>query len=457
MRLNRGEQLDLRIDSLAYGGNGVARNDGMVVFVAGALPGDRVVAEVTRSKRDYAEARTLEVMTAGSDRVEPACLHAGEPCPGAPWQVLAYEAQLHWKATQLQDALQRIGRFETVELEPIVSAEEVWRYRNKLEYSFAQTDEGELVLGFHRRGRWWEVVDVEDCLLASEQNNAIRDFVRRWCRQRGLSAYDRRTKTGFLRNLVIREGRRTAQVQVELITGEPSAEAHGFDQADFQAALAERFAQIKSLVWTVSSDEAEVAQGVSQLLAGSEWIEEELAGLRFKVSPRAFFQTNTEMAERLFQVAAELAVLGGTERVFDLYCGIGAVGLMLSTRAREVHGIDVEEEAVRDAIHNAELNELTNVSFYAGNARTAVRPLVEQAGKPDVVVLDPPRAGLSQKVVRRVLETGAKRIVYISCNPTTMAPNLRQMADAGYRLQKVRPVDMFPQTPHIESVALLTI
>jgi len=439
-RPDRGAELELTIDSLAYGGKGVARLDGYVVFVHGAFPGDRVRARVERSKRAFAEARTVELIEPSPDRIEPRAPH-----PGASWQVLAYERQLAVKETQVRDALERIGHFPEPPVSAMVPAVDTWRYRNKLEYSFGQGEDG-LALGFHRPGRWNEIDDIEEDILASERIDGVRLAVRDWCRAEGLSAYDRETHDGFLRNLVVREGRRTGMLQARLVTS----------MGDFRAAALAEAVPDASVLWTRTPGVAETTrEGETQLLSGTGTLEEELLGLRFRISPEAFFQTNTEMAERLYGVAGELAGLQGGERVLDLFCGIGTIALALSLRAREVWGLELVESAVRDAKGNARLNAVDNARFVAGDVRTALRPLLEEAGTPDVVVVDPPRAGLSQKIVRRVLETGAKRIVYVSCNPTTFAPNARQIVDAGYSLTAVRPVDMFPQTPHIELVGLL--
>jgi 23S rRNA (uracil1939-C5)-methyltransferase len=439
-RPERGAELDLRIDALAFGGNGVARADGYVVFVQGAVPGDRVRAVLTKRKKAYGEARTIELLEPSPDRIEPVADH-----PGAPWQVLPYERQLAVKAEQVGDALRRIGKLDGFELEPIVPAVEQWRYRNKLEYSFGTGPEGELVCGFHAPGSWETILHLEDCLLASERGNELRRAVLAWCRSEGLEAYDRRSQTGFLRNLVVREGRRTGQFQVRLVTSEGE-----LDTDALRAAI-----QVHSLLWTQVPGVAEVSSGPTEIVDGSPTFDEELGDLRVRISPDAFFQTNTEMAERLYGVAAEYAALQGWERVYDLFCGIGTIGLSLAPRAGELFGVEIVEEAVADAIENARLNNVANAQFFAGDVRTAMRELVERAGRPDVLVVDPPRAGLSQKVVRRIIEAAPRRIVYVSCNPTTLAPNAAQLVEAGYALRRVRPVDMFPQTPHIECVALL--
>ncbi|HMJ03262.1 MAG TPA: 23S rRNA (uracil(1939)-C(5))-methyltransferase RlmD [Conexibacter sp.] len=437
----RGEEWELTIDSLAFGGNGVARNDGYVVFVVGAVPGDRVRARITRPKRDYAEAITVEILEPSPERIP-----ATAPHPGVPWQVLPYERQLEVKQQQVEDALRRIGKLDGFEMEPIVPAVEQWRYRNKLEYSFGSDDDGSLVFGFHAPGHWERIVPIDDCLIASERSNVASRQVLAWCLERGLTAYDRRTREGFLRNLVVREGRRTGQIQVRLVTMPGELDVDGLAEA----------VDCNGLLWTQFDGVGETtALGDTELVAGSDYLDEELSGLRFRISPHAFFQTNTEMAEKLYALVGEYAALRGFERVYDLYCGIGTIGLTLAPRAAELWGLELIEPAIGDAISNARINEIDNARFFAGDVRLALRELVREAGSPNVVVVDPPRAGLSQKVVRRMIDASPKRIVYVSCNPTTLAPNAAQLVEAGYVLRRVTPVDMFPQTPHIECVALL--
>ena len=443
-RPRRGDELELTVDRLAYGGAGVARTEtGYVVFVRGAVPGDRVRARIGKSKRSWAEAELVELLEASPERIDPVAPH-----PGAPWQVLTYERQLEEKESQVRDALSRIGGFEDPPVEPIVRAKDELRYRNKLEYSFGTDEGGELVLGFHHPGRWDLIDDVSVDILASERVDEVRETVKAWCREEGLTAWDRETGTGVLRNLVVREGRRTGQVQARVVTS-PGGE---FRVAELAAATPS-----DSFLWTRAEGVAETTRGGdTQVVKGAPVLEEELAGLRFRISPDAFFQTNTEMAETLYGTAAELAALSGRQKVLDLFCGIGTIALTLALDAGEVWGVELVEEAVRDAIENAKLNGIDNTKFFAGDVRLVMRELLEQSGTPDVVVVDPPRAGLSQKVVRRIIEAEAQRIVYVSCNPTTLAPNARQLVDdGGYELKTVRPVDMFPQTPHIECVALL--
>jgi 23S rRNA (uracil1939-C5)-methyltransferase len=441
-RPQRGDELELTIDSLAYGGAGVARSDGYVVFVSGAVPGDRVRAVIGKRKRAWAEARTVELLQPSPDRIAPVADH-----PGAPWQILPYERQLEVKLAQVDDALRRIGKLEGFELEPIVPALEQWRYRNKLEYSFGTDADGKLACGFHAPGRWDEIVPLSDCRLASQPANQAREQIVAWCRAQGLAAYDRRTNEGLLRNLVVREGRRTGAIQVRLVTSEGKLN---------RESLTEAGAGLDGLLWTRQANVGETTQGgETELLAGSERFAEVLGELQLSISSEAFFQTNTEMAEQLYELAIDYAQPGGFERVYDLYCGIGTIALSIAPRVAEVWGLELVPEAIADAIGNARANEIDNARFFAGDVRLALRELAEKAGRPDVLIVDPPRSGLSQKVVRRIIETSPSRIVYVSCNPTTLAPNAAQLVEAGYRLARVRPVDMFPQTPHIECVAEL--
>jgi 23S rRNA (uracil1939-C5)-methyltransferase len=474
-RPQRGDELELTIDSLAFGGEGVARlgDGGYVVFVAGAIPGDRVRAVVHKRKRSYAHARTLEVLEPSPERIAPAAEH-----PGVAWQVIPYERQLQIKRGQVDEALRRIGHLDGFELREIVPALAPWRYRNKLEYSFGGGGGeigGELVCGFHAPAGGNEVTPIEDCLLASERGNLARTVALNWCRAEGLSAWERgrvargeRGEPGVrhgrdervaaapdgrarLRNLVVREGRYTGKLQVRIVTTEGELEA-GALAASLSEALGE---SLSGVLWTRSRSLAETTGGgETELVWGESELPERLGQLDLRISAEAFFQTNTEMAELLYGVVSDYAALEGWERVYDLYSGIGTIALTLAPRAGELWGIELVEPAVADAIAGAQRNEVTNAHFFAGDTRTALPELLERAGRPDVLVVDPPRAGLSKKVVHRIIDCSPKRIVYVSCNPTTLAPNAAELVDAGWVLREVTPVDMFPQTHHIECVAV---
>ncbi len=478
-RPERGDEIELTVESLAFGGEGVARfgDEGYVVFVAGAVPGDLVKALVYKRKRSYAHARAVEILKPSPERIAPKADH-----PGVPWQVLPYERQLEIKRDQVAEALRRIGHLDGFELEPIVPASEQWRYRNKLEYSFGNAGAGgageaggggELVCGFHASAGANRVTALSDCLLASEVGNRARQLVLDWCRGERLTAWDRGPRRGRLppavegeraeppppapdgrvrlRNLVVREGRKTDRLQIRLVTTDGDFEPDGLAAA-LHGALGER---LSGVLWTRSQSPAETtAGGETDLVWGSAELPERLGDLELQISPEAFFQTNTEMAEVLYGVVSECAGLSGWERVYDLYCGIGTIALTLAPKAGELFGIELIEQAVADAIAGAERNGVTNAKFFAGDTRLALPELVAKAGRPDVLVVDPPRAGLSKKVVRRIVEASPKRIVYVSCNPTTLAPNAAELVEAGWALKRVRPVDMFPQTHHIECVSL---
>jgi 23S rRNA (uracil1939-C5)-methyltransferase len=450
--VQRGEEVEVGIDSLAYGGSGVGRVDGFVVFVRGALPGDRVRARVTKVKRGFAEAAAETVLDPSAQRVEAPCHHFGiGKCGGCRFQDLAYEAQIAAKEQQVRDALVRIGRLEEPPVEPIVPAASLYHYRNKLEYSFSAGEDGEVALGFHRAGRWDQVIDIEECLLTTDLGNAIRLAVRDWAREEKLEPYDQATGEGYLRHLVYREGRNTGEVLVVLVT----APGERFETG-YLVDVLRRFPEVRSIHWAINDTPAERTNLPTRLLWGEEAIEEEILGLRFRVRPNAFLQTNTEMAEQLYGIARELAGLSGSENVYDLYCGTGTIGLSLARDASHVWGLEISEEAVACAIENAELNGIENASFFAGNVGQTLEELAEEAGPPDLVVVDPPRAGLAGKALRRTGALQAPRIVYVSCNPTTLASDLKVLREEyGYELLRCRPVDMFPHTPHVESVSLI--
>jgi 23S rRNA (uracil1939-C5)-methyltransferase len=453
--VQRGEEVELSVDSLAYGergtaGAGVARLGGFVVFVRRGLPGDTVRARVTKVQRRHAEAEAIEVVDAGPQRVDAPCEHF-PACGGCRFQDLAYDAQVAAKEAWVTQSLRRLAGIEEPRVEPIVAAESPFHYRNKMEYSFAPGPDGTVELGLHRAGRWDEVLPIERCWLTTDLGNGIRNAIRDWAREERLEAYDQAENTGYLRHLVIREGVNTGEALVLLVTHKRER----FDRERLIEVLTQ-FPQVRSIHWAINDTPAEITNLPTELLWGGEAIEEQIGDLRFRVRPNAFLQTNTRMAERLYELARAEAALTGNETVFDLYCGIGTIGLSLARDALTVWGIEISEESVACAIENAELNSIGNAAFYAGNVGEVLRELTDRAGQPDVVVVDPPRAGLAGKALKRLGELAAPRVVYVSCNPTTLAGDAKRLAEVyGYRLVRTTPVDMFPHTPHVESVSLL--
>jgi 23S rRNA (uracil1939-C5)-methyltransferase len=408
-----------------------------------------VRARVTKVQRRHAEAEAIEVVDAGPQRVDAPCEHF-PACGGCRFQDLAYDAQAAAKQAWVEDSLRRLAGIPEPAVEAIVPAESAFHYRNKMEYSFAPGPDGP-ELGLHRARRWDEVLGIERCWLTTGLGNAIRNTMRDWAREERLEAYDQATGSGYLRHLVVREGMNTGQALVQLVTHERER----FDRERLIEVLTQ-FPEVRSIHWTVNDTPAEVTNLPSRLLWGDEAIEEELGGLRFRVRPNAFLQTNTRMAERLYALAREEAALTGRETVYDLYCGIGTIGLSLARDAMTVWGVEISEESVACAIENTELNAIGNAAFFAGNVGEVLRELRDRAGDPDVVVVDPPRAGLAGKALKRLGELAAPRVVYVSCNPTTLAGDAKRLADVyGYRLVRTTPVDMFPHTPHVESVSVL--
>jgi 23S rRNA (uracil1939-C5)-methyltransferase len=422
----------------------VARHGELVVFVARALPGDRVRARVTKFKKRYAEARAVELLEAGPGRVAARCAHFGI-CGGCAWQDLEYGEQLRHKQAQVVDALERLGRLDGFALEPIEPAREIWGYRNKFEYSWSQTGDGPS-LGFHVAGRWDRLMAVETCHIASQPSNQLRRAFETWAREQDLRAYDQRGGGGFLRHLVVREGRRTGQLLAMLVT------------APGEVPAVDRLVQllgpdVVGVVHAVNDGVAETTGGLPmRTLAGADDFEEQVLGLSLRLSAGAFMQTNSEMCDVLYGVALEYAELSANDVAWDLYCGAGAIGLLAAPHVRRIIGIEISAESIARARDTAVRNQVANAEFVQGDVAKELRPLLERVERPTVAFVDPPRAGLTPRAVRRLIELAPPRIVYVSCNPTTLAPNARQLVDAGYRLERVRPVDMFPHTHHIECV-----
>jgi 23S rRNA (uracil1939-C5)-methyltransferase len=452
-----GDILELRIATLAYGGHGIARADDFVVFVRGAVPGDLVRAEVTRRKQRHAEARLLEILEPSPVRVPAPCAHAGE-CGGCEWQTIAYATQLEFKQRQVAESLEHIGGLRDFELEPIAGMDDPWRYRNKMEFSFGEAD-GELVLGLHRRGSWRDVVEVSDCRLASARMNDARRAVADACRALGLRAYERaagrhEAPAGLLRHLVVREGRASGDLALNLYV------AARFPEETELAGRVAAACHATSFAVTVNASRADAAVGdTPELLFGPGYLRERLAGVELAVPLTAFLQTNSAMCELLYATALRFAEASPKREAYDLYCGIGSLSLPLARDARRVHAIEIQEEAIAAARENARRNAIANADFTPGDVRRLLKAIVEGPDpfeRPAVVLVDPPRAGMARKALQRAAALGAERLVYVSCNPTTLAGNGAELAGLGYRLERVAPVDMFPQTHHVETVALFS-
>lgn len=444
--------LELEIRDLAFGGAGVARADGFVVFCRDTAPGDRVRARITKARRRFAEADLVEVLGPGPERIAPPCRYVPR-CGGCRLQHVAYAQALAAKRDQVAEHLARIGHLEGIEVLPPDSAITPFHYRNKMEYSAAPGPGGALSLGFHARGRWDEVIDVEACLLATPLGDAVRETVRAWAVEAGLAPYDQRTQRGGLRHVIVREGVATAQVLVTVVTA-PGAE-RAVDRLPERLGAAHP--EVVGVLHAVNSGVAETTAGhPTRVVHGRDWLEERVRGVTLRLSASAFFQTNTGMTERLYERVAEAAGLDGSQVLYDLFAGVGSIGICLAAGARQVVAIEIVPEAVADAQRNARANGVENHMALCGDVGVVLRERRGELPAPDVAIVDPPRAGLSGRAVRRVLELAPPTLVYVSCQPATFADNAARFVAGGYRLEWVRPVDMFPQTPHIEAVARFT-
>jgi 23S rRNA (uracil1939-C5)-methyltransferase len=444
-RPRRGDEITLTIDRLAYGGRGVGRLDGFVVFVPDTAPGDRVRARLWRVKSGYGEGDLVEVEAPSPVRTAPPCPHFG-PCGGCIWQHLTYDAQAAAKESIVRESLAHLGGLRDVEVRPIVRMAAPWYYRNKMEFSFHPDG-----LGLHRRGAFDKIVPIDTCYLESPRTNIILAEVGAFARRSSLSSYEPRSRTGLLRQVVIREGKSTGEVMVALIT--TAREVPGLP------ALAGRLMRaVPEIVSVAHGINAGPSDGVPladvTIVAGRPYLREVLAGLTFQIGLETFFQTNTAQAEHLVQAVAADAGLRGGETVFDLYCGVGTFSLALARQAGRVYGIEIVAPSIEAARENAALNAVANVEFASGDVRTMLPEVAARAGRPDVLVLDPPRSGAGNRVMRKVAAAGARRVVYVSCNPTTLAPDLKELIAAGYTVRHARPFDLFPHTYHVECVVL---
>jgi 23S rRNA (uracil1939-C5)-methyltransferase len=462
--LKKGQDAVLRVDQAAFEGRAVARYGGLVVFVDGAAPGDLVRVCITTKKKNYAEARTLEVLEPSPDRVEPPCMHFGH-CGGCSWQYLRYESQCAWKRRQVLDAFERLGGFHGITIEETRPSPDVLYYRNKMEFSFGarrwllpeelgkvDREDEPFALGLHVRGRFDRLLDVNECLLQSPASNLVLNATRSFFRERGLQVYDTDERTGTLRYLVVREAKITGQRMVFLVT----ADIDKTIVSEYGEMLQGLGIEITTFVHGISRKRATIAVADEErTIFGPGAITENLLGVLFRISPSSFFQTNSRQTERLFSHVFETGMLTKTDHVWDLYCGTGAISLIIAGHVGSVLGVELNEAAVEDAANNAVLNGIGNAQFIAADCLRFLADPPSGMTLPDVIILDPPRAGLHPDAVTRVAAFHPPRILYISCNPATCARDCRVLCDNGYEIRSITPFDMFPMTFHIECVVEL--
>ena len=453
------------VEHYAAEGKSLARVDGKVIFIENAVPGDIVDLKLSKNKKDWAEGFITAFREYSPDRVEPFCAHFGV-CGGCRWQMLPYPLQLQYKQQQVADVLQRIGKVTLPEIRPILGAPASVQYRNKMEYTFSNrrfllpeelhdpsVSSLQRVAGFHAKGLFDKVVDIDICHLQEEPTNRLRKAVRDFGLEEDLPFYDIKQHEGWLRNLQLRICT-TGEIMANIVLGyedEPPLRR----LAD---RLVQQFPELTTLLYTINPKwNDSIADLEPRILAGKGYVIEQLEDFRFKIGPQSFFQTNTRQGERLYQVTREFAELSGSETVYDLYCGTGSIGIFVSRQAARVIGVEVVEAAVEDARENATLNGIGHASFFAGDVIDICRDEFFAAhGRPDVIITDPPRAGMHAGLVGKILDMAAPTVVYVSCNPATQARDL-QLLDAKYTVMKVQPVDMFPHTHHIENVVQLKL
>ena len=457
---------NITITDVAAEGKAIAKVDNLVIFVPYAVPGDVVDLQIKRKKHSYAEAEVVKVHQYSDKRVKPFCKHFGI-CGGCKWQCLSYEDQLFYKQKQVVDNLTRIGKVEIPEVSPILGSKHIKEYRNKLEFGFSnkkwltqeeissgQKFDNMDAVGFHIPGAFDKILDIDQCLLMSDINNRLRNSIREYAISHQLSFYDLRAQTGLLRNMMLRTsatGEIMLLMQFCIRTDEEQSQAN-----QVLAHVHTNFPEVTSLLWVNNLKCNDTIGDLDiQTYAGTDYIYETMENLRFKVGPKSFYQTNTEQAYELYKVARNFAGLTGNELVYDLYTGTGTIANFVAKQARQVVGIEYVPEAIEDAKVNAQLNNLDNTLFYAGDMKDILnREFIEKHGTPDVIITDPPRAGMHTDVVDTILFASPQRIVYVSCNPATQARDL-QLLSVAYQVKAVQPVDMFPQTHHVENVVLL--
>ena len=456
----------IEITDVAAEGKAMARVDDLVVFVPYVVPGDVVDIQLTRKKHNYAEGIARRFHRMSPHRVEPVCKHFGV-CGGCKWQCLSYEEQLRWKQKQVTDNLTRIGHIELPEVSPIMGSARTLEYRNKLEFGFSNkrwltsdeiasgvTYEHPEAVGFHTSGSFDKILPIDECHLMDDVNNRLRNGIRDYAYGHGLSFYDQREHTGLLRGMMIRlsnTGELMLLLQFCIMTDEERTQA-----MDLLEWVRQEFPQVSSLLWVDNQKWNDTFGDLPvHCYSGTDHIYLEMESLRFKVGPKSFYQTNTEQAYILYNVTREFASLTGQELVYDLYTGTGTIANFVAGRARQVIGIEYVPEAIEDARVNSQINGIGNTLFFAGDMKDILTTdFIRQHGQPDVIITDPPRAGMHKDVVDVILQAAPQRIVYVSCNPATQARDL-QLLDCDYRVSQVQPVDMFPHTQHVENVVLL--
>ncbi len=447
--LSQNKTFNIDITGLTHEGQGVGKIEGFVVFVDGVLPGENVDIKIVKQTKSYAVGRLVKINKSSGDRVKPFC-PVYDKCGGCAVQHMSYQAQLDFKKDTVLQNIRRIGGLQDVTVNNTIGMENPYKYRNKVQYPVG-SDNGEVRIGFYET-RSHNIIDSNLCEIQPDESNAIRDVVRNFCKATGIAIYDEKTGKGLLRHVMVRKGFKTGEIMVVLvINGDKLVKSD-----ELVNKLLEGFPDIKSIIINVNTRNTNIILGDRNIcIYGQKYITDYIGNFRFEISPLSFFQVNPIQTEVLYEKALEYAGLSGNETVFDLYCGIGTISLFLSQKAKRVIGVEVVADAISDAKRNAEINGVSNVEFLVGEAEKVIPELYAQGVKADVVVVDPPRKGCDQVLLNTLVEMQPQRIVYVSCNPSTLARDLKYLTEHGFEAKEVQPVDMFPWTGHVESVALI--
>lgn len=449
--IKKNDRQTVYIEDLTHDGNGVAKIDGYPLFIQGALPGETAEIHVMKTLKNYGFAKVVNILEKSPDRVEAPCVYFSQ-CGGCQLQHLSYEGQLKWKQNMVANVMKRLGKIDAP-VHPVKGMEEPWHYRNKSQIPFAQNESGQMVAGFYKT-KSHSIVDMERCLIQTGEADVVMADLKRELEILGLRPYDEKSHQGMLRHVVVRKGRATGEVMVVLVT-----KSKKFPQA---SAVIEKIRalipNVTSIVQNVNGEKTNVIFGNDTFtLWGKDTIEDTIGNVRFEISARSFYQVNPVQTEVLYKQALDYAQLTGNERVIDAYCGIGSISLFLAQKAGHVMGVEIVEQAIEDAKRNAALNGFTNTYFEAGPAEEVIPRWYKEGKEADVLVVDPPRKGCDEVLLSTIIEQKPKRVVYVSCNPATLARDLRILEDGGYKTQEVQPVDMFPHTTHCEAVAWLEL
>lgn len=449
--VQKGKTYDISIVRLGSSGEGVGRHEGFTVFVPFALPSETVRARITLVKKTYATASLVEVLKPSPDRIQPQC-PVYDRCGGCQLQHLSYEGELKEKRQQVRDALERIGHLQGLDVLPTLGAHTPWHYRNKMQFPVAAAGKSKVAIGCFAAATH-EVIDVTDCAIQKEGNNAIVAVVRQWMKDFKIPAYDEDARTGIVRHIMGRVGVHTGEIMVCLVTA--------CDMVPHMKDLVQRLRRdipgLTSVVQNVNKRHTNVIlEPKTKTVYGKGTIHDSIGPLTFNISAQSFFQVNSEQAQRLYETALDFADLKGGETVADVYCGTGTITLFLAQKAKQVYGIEIVAPAIRDAVRNAKDNRVGNAQFILGDAIYKLPELIKNGVRPDVIVLDPPRAGCGEPVLKAIAQSKPKRVVYVSCNPATLARDLAYLDQHGYHTTKVQPVDMFPRTHHVETVVLMS-